>query len=142
MNFGDDPRKWIHRVPADAAPVCEHRMRISRSAGEKALENDMVVNPCHDCHSCDLSISGDMVTLLQRARTRRVICLLPGVSLRLNLKRIMSSSSSLDNGLLQSRSLSMHYRSTCPNLYAVGRYYRQGRYIPALSHPNLPQWPK
>ena len=35
-------RNWqTHRVPADAGPVCEHSIRISRSAGENALANDM-----------------------------------------------------------------------------------------------------
>ena len=29
------------RVPADAAPDCEQRTRISRRAGEKAFANDM-----------------------------------------------------------------------------------------------------
>lgn len=34
-----------HLVPADAAPVWQHRMRISLTAGDKALANDdMVVN--------------------------------------------------------------------------------------------------
>ena len=34
-----------HLVPAEAAPVWQHRMRISLTAGDKALANDdMVVN--------------------------------------------------------------------------------------------------
>lgn len=31
-----------NRVPADAAPDCEQRTRISRRAGEKAFANDMM----------------------------------------------------------------------------------------------------
>ena len=32
------------RVPADAAPVCEHRIRISRMAGDSARAKDMAVS--------------------------------------------------------------------------------------------------
>jgi len=45
--YGVSPREsnvvWnvTDRVPADAGPVCEQRMRISRRVGEKTLANDM-----------------------------------------------------------------------------------------------------
>lgn len=46
--YGVSPREsnvvWnvTDRVPADAGPVCEQRMRISRRVGEKTLANDMI----------------------------------------------------------------------------------------------------
>lgn len=39
------------RVPAEAGPVCEHKIRISRRAGEKAFANDMLEDEGDGCNS-------------------------------------------------------------------------------------------
>jgi hypothetical protein len=36
------------RVPAEAGPVCEQRMRISRRDGEKTLANDMIAKDVYE----------------------------------------------------------------------------------------------
>ena len=41
-NIADGAWSNAYRAPADAEPVWQHRMRISRTAGERAFAKDMV----------------------------------------------------------------------------------------------------
>ena len=51
QQVNDAPRRasWrTHRVPADAAPVWQHRIRISLTAGDNAFANDDMVEEGQD----------------------------------------------------------------------------------------------